>query len=952
MPSLIFLDQTDYLPTQVVDFLTKDWNGDLLDLSEWMIVLPTQEARRRLHESLVRKTLDRGATLLPPVWILPMQLLDGGRSDLPPASLEQLLWMQSVIGMTSEEARQLFPRKSPGFDPAGATGFANSIRKLRGELAQAGISLGEMGAAREEDHRWKALVSLESRYLKEMAGYGYTDRITAQLQGIKNHGLPAQIRHLMIAGIPDLPGVYESAIPAIEQLGIPVTILSYDPLRYGASFFDSLGRPNDRWNKIPIPIEREVIHLCVDQTEAAERASLLAQASGGKGIFCAIAVTTTELARPIEDALTALKLPVFNPAGKNLDSLRIGSLLRHFSHQLQEDTFQSCLQLIRHPDTIQWLALDPVQDLRTLDELQAHLIPSSLDDLLHRWPENQISRINISESLQPALRLLQQLLSTMRTGHGSAPILRSLGTIYSGTDLTQIPGGKESVETIRTWVQDAGEMPVTMRSADVLSLLPSHLQSGIFTYEKPSDAIELPGWLELLWEDAPHLLIVGMNDGFVPETRQEDPFLNEKLRMKWGLASDHSRLRRDGYLLLSLMAARAKRGRIDLLLSRQDEAGSVLKPSRLLLRPKSENELPVLVEELFRELPLVPGEQWHATWALKPERKPAPTTLSASSVRDYLTCPTRFYLKQVLKMRKESFESEEANGAIFGVLLHDALRRFGTNPDLKNLRDEHQIESALVALWKGIFEDRFGTNLSFPLLYQLEAGIRRLRGAARVQSELRAQEWEIIVCERSFNAFPVSIAGASMMLRGQIDRIDRRLTPQGTEWRILDYKSNELTKPPYQQHIQALKKSEAATQFADYECLMINNKQHRWIDLQLPLYQMVLNAELALGCSSHLNLDEITPGPVEIGYLSLPAKISAAAFLPFVEIDALSSSAHTCLRGVLQSIHDGIFWPPRQPKYDDFQDLFFDHLEANARSGQQTLDPANLTPHSIGETES
>ena len=31
-----------------------------------------------------------------------------------------------------------------------------------------------------------------------------------------------------------------------------------------------------------------------------------------------------------------------------------------------------------------------------------------------------------------------------------------------------------------------------------------------FTEEKPAGALELQGWLELLWEDAPHLVVGGL----------------------------------------------------------------------------------------------------------------------------------------------------------------------------------------------------------------------------------------------------------------------------------------------------------------------------------------------------------------------------------------------------------------------------------------------------------
>ena len=437
-----------------------------------------------------------------------------------------------------------------------------------------------------------------------------------------------------------------------------------------------------------------------------------------------------------------------------------------------------------------------------------------------------------------------------------------------------------------------------------------------------------------------------MNDGLVPELREGDPFLHEKLRVEWGLSSDAGRLRRDGYLLLCIMGTREmNRGRIDLLLARQDDEGGVLKPSRLLLRCAEDVELPRRVQELFRELPPRPSEKWQAAWALKPERKIPPLTLSASALRDYLACPARFYLKHVLRLRSEKFGAEEADAPTFGILLHETLRDFGNDPKLRNLHASEQIEAAMVRIWKQHFDARYGTETSFPLIYQREAGIRRLRGAALAQAALRREGWEILASERDFKDFRF----AGMRLRGQIDRIDRRITATGTEWRVLDYKSSEVVKNPNEQHYRPLGKRDDPLTLPAYERFELNDKAYRWIDLQLPLYRMVLLSDMESGHSSHLKIDDLAKGSVEAGYLILPAKISETKFQPFTGIEQHEESASDCLSGILGAIHQGNFWPPRQPKYEDFGDLLFDHLEAEPTSGQQTLDPENLIPCGLKE---
>lgn len=48
------------------------------------------------------------------------------------------------------------------------------------------------------------------------------------------------------------------------------------------------------------------------------------------------------------------------------------------------------------------------------------------------------------------------------------------------------------------------------------------------TAERPAGALDLLGWLELLWEDAPHLVVAGVNDGNVPEATVGDVFCRRR----------------------------------------------------------------------------------------------------------------------------------------------------------------------------------------------------------------------------------------------------------------------------------------------------------------------------------------------------------------------------------------------------------------------------------------
>ena len=75
-------------------------------------------------------------------------------------------------------------------------------------------------------------------------------------------------------------------------------------------------------------------------------------------------------------------------------------------------------------------------------------------------------------------------------------------------------------------------MPVKAKrhAAQELALLLDDLGRGALFPERPADTIDLQGWLELAWEDAPHLIVAGANEGVLPETIHGDRFLPESIR--------------------------------------------------------------------------------------------------------------------------------------------------------------------------------------------------------------------------------------------------------------------------------------------------------------------------------------------------------------------------------------------------------------------------------------
>ena len=277
----------------------------------------------------------------------------------------------------------------------------------------------------------------------------------------------------------------------------------------------------------------------------------------------------------------------------------------------------------------------------------------------------------------------------------------------------------------------------------------------------------------------------------------------------------------------------------------------------------------------------------------------------------------------------------------------------------RDLTDEPAIAHDLEHRWSRIFHARYGEDPDLALLYQLKAGTKRLREAARVQAALRAEGWEIVGCEFEFSGFrPKALDHSRMPLPivGRIDRIDRRRNEDGSySWRIIDYKSSEDTETPQASHLKKVTKllDRSAHQEYEFVGLKKNSKSkkkgeeevqtslHRWVDLQLPIYALVAKA-VKEGDLSISRLPKVD-GEVESAYFQIPADENDTGIAIFAEFEGWEASALKCLSGVSRSIQEGIFWPPRDPKYDDFEGIFFDHLIEES-AALRTINPKPLLP--------
>jgi len=513
------------------------------------------------------------------------------------------------------------------------------------------------------------------------------------------------------------------------------------------------------------------------------------------------------------------------------------------------------------------------------------------------------------------------VLASFSDGSLGEAVAGLLAGVYGGRNFPQatVEGAsfRAVARELSEGLRQSGEAVVmaglVLTPAEQLGFVLEQLRQGrLEGAERPEEAVDVNGWLEVAWQEAPHLVLAGVNEGMVPETIVGDPYLPESLRSRLGLGRTNvARFARDAYLLHGMLVSRrATGGRVDVVLGRWSAAGEALRPSRLLfLCP--DGELAARAAVLFGDEAapgLVPVPARRQAWRLRVPAGRRMEKVSVTAFRDYLACPFRFYLRHGLRLEEVEPEPRELDAMGFGTLCHAALKSLATEPGLRRCTEAPVIADFLRGELRRVLRESHGPRLSVPLRVQLFSAEKRLSAFAEWQAGSVRDGWETVATELAFDQM---VEGGwrvgGLEVRGRIDRLDVR----GKERRVIDYKTSDGPKKVAEVHLgRKLAGARLAEERPAWQ-VYVNGKgqSFAWRDLQLPLY--ALAAREAYG---------VIP---EVGYFHLAKAAEDCRYEPWAGLEAeVVAAAETCALGVVESIQSGIFWPPRDPgRHDAFARL-------------------------------
>lgn len=901
-PRRHFLPWDRPLLPQAAAWLAGDWAGDgPLDLSRVLIVVPTRQSGRRLREALAAHAAERGQAVFAPRVVTPETLvadLAGPDTASRPESL--LAWAEVLRSAVASGAREVFPSGVPATDEAGALGVAEEFLRLQSRLAEGGLRLADVPAqAPAEAERWRQLAALEAEFDRALAARGRRDAQAAKIAAARTGVDRPEYGRVVLLATPDpLP----LALTALQNHPA-VDVVVFAPASE-APAFDGWGRPvAGAWlrRELALPDFPERVHLCADAAMQAEQVAALARAYGEPDGLLAVGTADPALPPLLEGALDRRGVRGFNPEGRLRRQEGLFHLLTALAALARAGDFAAVEELARCPDVLAWLrarlgeGFSAAGFLAELDRLRADHLPGTLDEARRH-------------SSAPAWDLIAELRARLLADPFPRNAAAALAEIFAARRLE--PGNaadgrlRESAEAWAGLMRECGEARGRFPGLGETAWWELALRSfggQQQAEDKPAGALELQGWLELLYEDAPHLVVAGFNDGCAPEAVAGDAFLPESLRVKLGLRSNEARFARDAYLLTALAASRP---RLDVLYGKFSEQGEALRPSRLLLRC-ADAELPARVAFLFREPPPpAANPPWRRAWRLAPPRRKAGGQIGVTALKAWLACPFRFYLRHVLKMEPVDPVKGELDAFDFGRLCHGALEAMGREEGLRDCTDAGVLEKFLLDALERETVARYGGHPALPLVVQLESARQRLARAAAVQARERAAGWVIREVERPFE---ITLGG--LTVRGRIDRIDRHAATGAV--RVLDYKTSDKPVAPGKAHLRAVRKEENPPAWLVAE---EDGEAKAWADLQLPLYRQALAAD---------------HGPdVLCAYFNLPKAVGDTGISTWEGLTPeLQAAALGAAEAVCAAIAAGAFWPPaelegREAGHDDFAPLF------------------------------
>lgn len=358
----------------------------------------------------------------------------------------------------------------------------------------------------------------------------------------------------------------------------------------------------------------------------------------------------------------------------------------------------------------------------------------------------------------------------------------------------------EAIKNSETIISEQGELLSLQSGFTILKDLIKTIRIP-FTGE-PVKGLQIMGFLETRVLDFERVIILSVNEDFLPAAKSSKTYIPYSLRRAFGLPTDENQDAIYAYHFYRLLQ---RASHVHLIYNTEVKSSGGGEPSRYLLQLELElkNKLKDIVtfERQSISTNIVTNDP--KTINIKKDQlvldklqnkflnvTDKQVAFSASSLQTYNNCSLQFYFKYVAEIKeKENFE-ENIDAANFGNIIHGTMQRLyeeGNNYDIAAItplikKSDEAIQQA--------FENEIGdipvegrNLLSKTIIIQLITKI--------LQNDSKNAPFEIIGLEKEHTANISLNENQTFIVKGFIDRLDFK----DEAMRILDYKSGKVEFP-------------------------------------------------------------------------------------------------------------------------------------------------------------
>lgn len=878
----------------ILERIDRDRGG--FDLSDWIVVVPGARAGRLLLAALLERAAERGTSLDPPVVLTPASLVEGLRQPVEGAkpaatalerrsawaatllAADRRMWATLGLGDPIDPMRawlvaKVFLRTEDALD-AGDLGW--------GDAAEAMVRIGG------DADRLAAIADLAKAVNARLAEAGLTSPGNARSTRLRQGAVIE--RPVVLAGVLELGPTHEAALASAAPLLI---LVAADPEH--ADRFDRFGRPNERWLESDLAIaDRQVVVCETPHDQASAALAFVAEAAdryghSDDGLPCdavAIGVGDPSLIAALELAGREAGVEIHVASGVPIAATRVGRTLAALACVAEEDRAEDWAALLRRPLLAGRSGCDAPTLVGAFDWLRSRMVPP--DD--ERAAEGG-DLADDAAIVRGAMRSVEAMLEPLRRGTAGLPaVVEAVAAAAETTgadeiDHAAVNAALESARAIAALDSGSASLRPTLDRGGAIRLLVDELAETAIPMAPRDRSVEAIGWLELLYEPASEIVVLGLNEGCVP-SGGADPLLPEAARRALGLPTSATRARRDAAILAAI-ARRAPSARF--VAGRKGIDGEPLIPSRLLFAVDDERlaQRTLLlcdgerVERFSRRrlLSAAPRNRFTVPEPGDDVRRIA--SMRVTDFRVFLKSPLRWWLERVERLASIEDEPREMPLPSLGTMVHTVLDEAAREGDLERIDDPLRLAARLEERVDAALRRDVGSRLPAAVRLQRQGLVPRFAAFARWQVAAVGEGWRIADTELALPDDAALAPGdvASMRLRGRVDRLD--VHPGLRRWRLIDYKTSDAGTKPREAHLKEWK-----------------NAPPEWLDLQLPLYVHALRTALEAREPN---------SSIDVGYVRLSAEESEVGWISASFSDAELRSAVERANEVVRAIRAGEF---------------------------------------------